>query len=96
MELNAAAAFRDWNPARFVDTAEMTHAFAVGYDWLYNALTTEERGWVRDALVSKGLDQGLQSYAQKARWTTEHYNWNIVCNSALGWARWRWRTRARR
>src|SRR5260370_638505 len=39
MELNAAAAFKDWNPQRFNDTAEMTVAFALGYDWLYNALT---------------------------------------------------------
>jgi hypothetical protein len=83
MELNAAAAFKDWNPARFVDTAEMTHAFAVGYDWLYNALTPEERGVFRDALVTKGLDQGLLAYQQKTRWTTEHYNWNVVCNAAL-------------
>ncbi len=83
MELNAGAAFRDWNPARFVDTAEMTHAFAIGYDWLYNALTPEERMWVRDAIVSKGLDAALPNYQQKARWTMEHYNWNIVCNSAM-------------
>ena len=33
-ELHAAAAFRDWNPPVFTDTAEMTHAFAIGYDWL--------------------------------------------------------------
>ena len=83
MELNAGAAFKDWNPARFVDTAEMTHAFAIGYDWLYNALTPEERTTFRDALVSKGLDQGLLAYQQKTRWTTEHYNWNVVCNAAL-------------
>lgn len=83
MELNAAAAFRDWNPSRFVDTAEMMHAFAIGYDWLYNALSPEERGWVRDALVTKGLDQALPVYQQKARWTQDHFNWNIVCNAAV-------------
>jgi hypothetical protein len=33
-ELEAAAAFPDWNPPHFLDTAEMTHAFALGYDWL--------------------------------------------------------------
>jgi hypothetical protein len=33
-ELEAAAAFPDWNPSHFLDTAEMTHAFALGYDWL--------------------------------------------------------------
>ena len=33
-ELDAAAHFKDWNPSHFLDTAEMTHAFAIGYDWL--------------------------------------------------------------
>ena len=33
-ELSAAADFKDWNPSHFLDTAEMTHAFAIGYDWL--------------------------------------------------------------
>jgi hypothetical protein len=83
MELKACAEFRDWNPARFVDTAEMTHAFAIGYDWLFNALSPEERGWVRDALIAKGLDQAWPIYQQKARWTQEHFNANIVCNSAM-------------
>ena len=31
-ELQAAAAFKDWNPSHFLDTAEMTAAFAIGYD----------------------------------------------------------------
>ena len=31
-ELRAAAAFPDWNPSHFLDVAEMSHAFAIGYD----------------------------------------------------------------
>jgi hypothetical protein len=83
MELNAAASFRDWNPGRFVETAEMTHAFAIGYDWLYNSLTPEERSWIRDALIFKGLDQALPFYQKQSSWTRDHFNWNIVCNSAM-------------
>ncbi len=83
MELNAAASFRDWNPAHFTDTAEMTHAFAIGYDWLYVALSPEERGWIRDALVTKGLDQALPIYQRQTWWTREHFNANVVCNSAM-------------
>ena len=83
MELNAGANFHDWNPTRFVETAEMTHAFAIGYDWLYNSLSTEERGWIRDALITKGLDQALPIYEKQTWWTREHFNWNIVCNSAM-------------
>lgn len=39
-ELQAAANFPNWNDANhFLDTAEMTHAFALGYDWLYDYWT---------------------------------------------------------
>ena len=31
-------AFQDWNPSHFLDTAEMSHAVGVGYDWLYGYL----------------------------------------------------------
>ncbi len=58
VELRAAANFRDWNPQVFVDTAEMTHAFALGYDWLYTALSPDERVWMRDAIVSEGAGSG--------------------------------------
>ncbi len=83
MEMNAAANFRDWNPARFVETAEMTHAVAIGYDWLFNALSSEERAWMRDAIITKGLDPALPYYQRQTWWTREHYNWNIVCNSGM-------------
>jgi hypothetical protein len=83
MEMNAAANFRDWNPTRFVETAEMTYAFAIGYDWLFNALSVEERTWVREAIVTKGLDQALPIYQKQAWWTRERFNWNVVCNSAM-------------
>lgn len=83
MELNAASNFRDWNPARFVDTAEMTHAVAIGYDWLYNALSDEERSWIREALLAKGIDQALPFYRQKNGWARDRYNWNVAINSAM-------------
>ena len=46
-ELEAAAQFQDWNPRHFLDTAEMTHAFAIGYDWLYDVWTPEQRATLR-------------------------------------------------
>ena len=33
----------------------MSHAFAIGYDWLYDALSAEDRATIRRALVEKGL-----------------------------------------
>ncbi len=41
-ELEAVANFRHWHPAHFLDLAEMTHAVAIGYDWLYDQWTPEQ------------------------------------------------------
>jgi hypothetical protein len=82
-ELRAAANFRDWNPSHFLDTAEMTHAFAIGYDWLYPALTAEERTWIRAAIVEKGLGPALAAYQNQASWVSSRNNWNQVCNSGI-------------
>ena len=83
-ELRAAANFKDWNPSHFLDTAEMTHAFAIGYDWLYPALLPEDRVWIRRAIVEKGLDQALPIYERQTAWSIDRFNWNQVCNGGIG------------
>jgi len=83
-ELKAAAEFPNWNPSHFLDTAEMTHAFAIGYDWLFSALSDEERQWMRKAIVEKGINQALPIYDAKRWWTIAHHNWNQVCNGGIG------------
>ena len=42
-EMLAAAQFPDWYPKHFLDTAEMTAALGLGYDWLFDYLTPAER-----------------------------------------------------
>ncbi|MCX6925073.1 MAG: heparinase II/III family protein [Verrucomicrobia bacterium] len=83
-ELAAATKFPDWNPRHFLDTAEMTHAFAIGYDWLYDAWTPEQRATLREAMVEKGLKPALKLYRAQTWWTTAHHNWNQVCNGGIG------------
>jgi hypothetical protein len=82
-ELNAVVAFKDWHPAHFLDTAEMTHAVAIGYDWLYTDLTPEDRKRIRTAIVEKGLDAALLAYRSHKGWPTGHTNWNQVCNGGI-------------
>lgn len=82
-EMLVAAEFKDWNPRHFLDTAEMTHALAVGYDWLYGVLTDEQRATIRDAIVEKGLREGEKVYRAQAWWTKTRYNWNQVCNGGM-------------
>lgn len=82
-ELLSVAQFPDWNPASFLSTAEMTLAFAIGYDWLYDQLTAEERNILRNAIVEKGLKPGLKVYQSKKSWPNASHNWNSVCNNGL-------------
>lgn len=83
-ELDAAAHFQDWNPRHFLDTAEMTHAFAIGYDWLFDAWTPEQRKSLRTAMVEKGIRLALKIYQERRWWATARHNWNQVCNGGIG------------
>jgi hypothetical protein len=82
-EMLTAAAFPDWNPSHFLDTAEMSNALAIGYDWLYDALKPESRRLIRIALVEKGLRPGLAIYRKHGGWSTARHNWNQVCNGGM-------------
>lgn len=82
-ELAAISAFPDWNPAHFLDTAEMTAAAAIGYDWLYDYLSVERRSILRGAIAEKGLQAALPYYRNQADWTTRTNNWNSVCNGGI-------------
>ena len=84
-ELQAAAEFPDWNPDEFLSTAMMTHAFAVGYDWI--PWTEKQRTILRDAIVEKGLKPALRCYQAKPDygwWVRADHNWNQVCNGGIG------------
>lgn len=85
-ELMAAAAFSDWNPSHFLDVAELCHAFAIGYDWMYDAFSADDRTQIRQALIEKGLQPAQQEYAKGTFWTKATHNWNIVCNGGIAMA----------
>ena len=83
-ELEAAANFPDWHPAHFLDTAEMTHAFAMGYDWLNDYWTPARLTVLRQAIQRKGLAQSLTIYTNNSGWAASSANnWNLVCNGGM-------------
>ena len=74
-EMLAVAAFPDWNPAHFLDVAEMTAGLAIAYDWLYADLPAATRATLRRALVDLGIGQarhGHKTFKSK-------HNWGQVC-----------------
>jgi Heparinase II/III-like protein len=84
-ELLAMCAFADWQGDEFLVTAETMFGAAIGYDWLFQALSYADRQAVASAILSKGVRPGLDEFAADppARWTTQRTNWNLVCNGAL-------------
>ncbi|MHC4502582.1 MAG: heparinase II/III domain-containing protein [Planctomycetota bacterium] len=86
-EILNVCAFKDWNPSHFLDTAEMSHAVGVGYDWLYSGLSEDDRKTIRAGLIKNGMKPGLKAYGlgrdKAAWWTRSEFNWNQVCNSGL-------------
>lgn len=81
-EMKAMAEMPDWNPSHFLDTAEMTLAIAVGYDWLFEQLSPELRQASREAIEQKGLGPYLRPGA-KPHWEHGRNNWNQVCHAGM-------------
>ena len=91
-ELLNAVRLPDWDPSHFLDTAEFTHAAAIGYDWFYSILTPEQRTLVREAICKNGLRESLYFYRlnmpvapryQDWNWAHFNFNWNQVCNGGM-------------
>jgi len=80
--LLAVCAFKDWNPSHFLDTAEMSHAVGIGYDWLFAYLDDQTRRQIKSGLIRNGLKPGMTAY-DNAWWVKSEFNWNQVCNSGL-------------
>jgi hypothetical protein len=82
--LLAVCSFQDWNPSHFLDTAEMSHAVGVGYDWLYHYMDQKTREEIKSGLIQNGMKPGVAAYSGRgAGWTRTAFNWNQVCNSGL-------------
>ncbi|MCD6304423.1 MAG: heparinase II/III family protein [Planctomycetes bacterium] len=81
--LRAVCRFTDWNPKHFLDTAEMSHAVAIGYDWFYEKLGEADRRLIREGLIELGMKPGLTVYSRGGWWTATRFNWNQVCNMGL-------------
>lgn len=82
-EMLAVAAFPDWNPSHFLDVAEMTAALAMGYDWLYDALSVSSRDIIRRAIIEKGLKPGEDTKSSDNWWYASEGNWNLVCLNGM-------------
>ncbi len=80
-EMRTAVEFPDWNPSHFLDVGEMSVALAIGYDWLFDILSPEDKKRIKTALVKYALEPGLSVHPDRFR--NKFNNWNFVCNGGL-------------
>ena len=92
-ELEAACNFKDWNPSHFLDTAEMSTGFALGYDWLYHWMNEDQRTFIRQNMIEKGFHPVMDDYADRERTRTYRWyqdypgdNWKLVCTGSMNLA----------
>lgn len=75
----------NWYSTHFLDVGEFTLAFAIAYDWLYDAWSQDQRDAIMGSIVTLGLDKGLSAYAESppAWWTGVNGNWNCVSDETF-------------
>ncbi|KAJ3573667.1 hypothetical protein NP233_g2289 [Leucocoprinus birnbaumii] len=76
-----------WNTGHFLDTAELTAAFGIAYDWLYDMWSDDQKSMIRSTMIQYGLGYGLQVFTGQTNfgWWSSNItgNWNCVCNGGL-------------
>lgn len=77
--------YPDWDPKHYLDTAEMTTAVAIAYDWLYRELPLSTRELVRKNLYRNAIAVVLREYERggTGSWAKRETNWNVVCNTGM-------------
>lgn len=80
--------YPDWNPAHYLDTAEMSTAVAIAYDWLHDVLPDSTRKLVKQCLYDRALSTVLKEYEKggSGSWAKRETNWNVVCNTGMALA----------
>ncbi len=86
-DLEAVSNFPDWHPGHSLDPAEMSAAVAVGYDWMYDALTPEQRSIIEQGVYNNLFYVTCNSLQSKkgllsSNMTTD-MNHNLIINAGV-------------
>lgn len=85
-DLLGAVDMPDWGSCKFLNTGEICAFMGIGYDWIHDYLTEEERQVIRDGIVHHGLSQGVKAFNgehSNGWWIDQPSNWNQVCAGGL-------------
>lgn len=86
-ELKAVCSFDDWHPVHFLDTGTLASGVAIGYDWLYSAMTDEERKFIAENAQRLGAEEAKLAYYNASPygnwWAKTETNWGIIVNGGI-------------
>lgn len=82
-EMTSVCGWGGWNPYIALDNHGITFAMAMGYDWLYNYMTEQDRAMIRQALIEYGI---LSTYNDYMYLTTNVKNLENPLSRSWFWA----------
>ncbi len=85
-EMLAACSFSDWNPYNCLDVAQMAYGVGLGYDWLYEYMTQEQRDTICEALYRHAIvyAQTATDFKEKTgNWNSWSYGGLIIAVTAV-------------
>lgn len=87
IDLEAVSLFPDWHPEHDIDLGEMCAAVAIGYDWMYNGLSEEQRTVIEDGIYQNGFYDASMAYqtnmGRLGGVAQVHTNHNVVTNGGI-------------
>ncbi|MBR1540337.1 MAG: heparinase II/III family protein [Clostridia bacterium] len=81
-ELINVSQFEDWHPDHFLDVAEMTYGVALGYNWIYDYLSEEERNIIENGILQNGILPSVDIKYERS-FANSRSNWNPICNGGV-------------
>lgn len=54
-EFQHCGTWPDWCPSHMIDVGELNAAYAIGYDWMYDAFTEEQRAYIYNTAKNMGM-----------------------------------------
>ncbi len=82
-DIQTVCGFQDWNcPQHSLDVGEMATGVGLGYDWLFNDLSSSTKILARNALNNFAFTPVLNGETSEDFYSVTD-NWNQVCNAGL-------------
>lgn len=81
--MNACAKWQDWGDILFLNTAEISAAYAIAYDWLYDTWTEQQKTVMKNAIIEKNFRIANKLFDAGTDWTQQDSNWIAVCDGGI-------------